>query len=126
MDSISHALKNRPNEKMITTRTNRFLIAALAIIAALLQFAPANAQVTPNDELPRQGVFDPAVELVRKLVNAFYTTGFSFGQFIKAHPQHLGNLTDLLIGRIFHPDAGGIFRDMAPWLEKAKTQDESA
>lgn len=70
--------------------------------------------------------FDPAVELVRKLVNAFYTTEFSFGQFIKAHPHHLGNLTDLLIGRIFHPNAGSVFRDMDPWLEKVKTPDESA
>jgi hypothetical protein len=43
---------------MITTRTNRLLIATLAIIATLLQFAPANAQVTANDELPRQGFFD--------------------------------------------------------------------
>ena len=61
--------------------------------------------------------FNPAVNLVRKLVSAFYNDDFSFGKFIKSHPQHLSNLTDLLIGRIFHPEAGNIFHDMDPWIK---------
>ena len=63
--------------------------------------------------------FDVAANRVRKLVAAFYTDGFSFGKFIKAHPEHLGNLTDLLIGRIFHPEASNIFQDMDTWLAEA-------
>ena len=63
--------------------------------------------------------FDVAANRVRKLVAAFYTDGFSFGKFIKAHPEHLGNLTDLLIGRIFYPEASNIFQDMDTWLAEA-------
>ena len=62
--------------------------------------------------------FDQGVELIRKLVAAFYTRDFSFGQFTKTHPQHVGNLVDLLIGRIFYPEAGNIFEDMDPVLSE--------
>lgn len=58
--------------------------------------------------------------LIRKLVDAYYTNEFSFGRFMKMHPEHRGNLTDLLIGRIFYDGAGKIFDDMEPALEEAK------
>ena len=64
--------------------------------------------------------FDAAAGHMRKLVAAFYTREFSIGKFIKAHPEHRGNLTDLLIGRIFRPEAGRIFEDMDRWLAEAK------
>lgn len=51
---------------------------------------------------------------------AYYTNEFSFGHFLKEHPQYSGNLTDLLIGRIFHDGAGRIFDDMDPAMHKAK------
>ena len=57
---------------------------------------------------------------VRKLVHAFYTKEFSIGHFMKEHPEHRGNLTDLLIGRIFHDGAGKMFEDMEKSIEKAK------
>jgi len=60
--------------------------------------------------------FDDGVLLVRKLINAFYTKPFSFGSFLMKHPEHVGNLTDLLIGRIFYDGAGRIFDDMDPYL----------
>jgi flavin-dependent dehydrogenase len=63
--------------------------------------------------------FTGGVKWISKLVDAYYTDGFSFGQFMKAHPEHRGNLTDLLIGRIFHKEAGAIFADMDPWLTRA-------
>lgn len=56
---------------------------------------------------------------LRKLVNVFYTKEFSIGHFLKEHPQHRSNLTDLLIGRIFYEGAGNIFEDLDPELEKA-------
>ncbi|MCG8584588.1 MAG: tryptophan 7-halogenase [Pirellulales bacterium] len=64
--------------------------------------------------------FEGGVRWVRKLVHAFYTNDFSFGRFMKEHPQHRGNLTDLLIGRVFHDSAGEIFKDMDPWLDKLR------
>ena len=69
--------------------------------------------------------FDDAAAHMRKLVSAFYTREFSIGKFIKAHPEHMGNLTDLLIGRIFHPEAGRIFEDMDHWIAAAKTSESS-
>lgn len=64
--------------------------------------------------------------LIRKLVEAFYTKEFSFGGFIKDNPQFSGNLTDLLIGRIFYDGAGGIFEEMQPAVEKARMESVGA
>lgn len=60
--------------------------------------------------------FKKGAQWIRKLVHAFYTDEFSFGQFMKAHPEHQGNLTDLLIGRVWHEGVGKIFDDMEPML----------
>lgn len=60
--------------------------------------------------------FDRGVDLIRRLVYAFYTKDFSFGRFMQSFPQHQGNLTDLLVGKVFHETAGEIFNDMEPWL----------
>ena len=43
---------------MITKPTHRILSALLATLAIALLQVPVIAQVTPNDELPRQGFFD--------------------------------------------------------------------
>jgi flavin-dependent dehydrogenase len=64
--------------------------------------------------------FHAGTKLIRQLVDAYYTNEFSFGRFMKAHPEHKGNLTDLLIGRIFYDGAGRIFDDMNLELAKAK------
>ncbi len=68
----------------------------------------------------RLGVWQPAyaegVELFRKLVYAFYTPGFSFGQFLREHPQHRNNLVDILIGDVFKPGVGEIFEAMGEVL----------
>jgi flavin-dependent dehydrogenase len=66
--------------------------------------------------------FHSGTKWIRKLVDAYYTNEFSFGRFMKAHPEHKGNLTDLLIGRIFYDGAGKIFDDMDPALEDAKRE----
>lgn len=63
--------------------------------------------------------FKAGMSRVRELVHAFYAPDFSFGKFMKMFPQHRGNLTDLLVGRVFHDEAGHIFEDMRPELEKA-------
>lgn len=69
------------------------------------------------------GDFNSGTHWIRKLVGAFYTNEFSFGRFMKNHPEHGGNLTDLLIGRIFHDSAGRIFDDMDPVLQEVKDPD---
>ncbi len=64
--------------------------------------------------------FKSGTKWIRKLVDAYYTNDFSFGAFMKQHPEHQGNLTDLLIGRIFQEGAGHIFDDMDPALAEAQ------
>jgi flavin-dependent dehydrogenase len=60
--------------------------------------------------------FQQGVHWIRKLVHAFYAEDFSFGAFMKQFPQHQGNLTDLLIGRVFDGQVGRIFEDLDPVL----------
>ncbi len=66
--------------------------------------------------------FTFATNWIRKLVRAFYSGQFRVGKFVKEYPQHHGPLTDLLIGRIFHPQAGRVFDDLDPWLMRMKEQ----
>ncbi len=49
------------------------------------------------------------IENMRKLVYAFYDTGFSFGRVIKSYPHLRGNLTDCLIGDLFEKDYEELF-----------------
>ncbi len=69
--------------------------------------------------------FDAGVHWIRKLVQCFYTREFSFGEFMKQHPQHSDNLTNLLIGRVFEGNPGEIFNDLDPWLEQIKAGEMS-
>ena len=62
--------------------------------------------------------FKKATGSVRKLVHAFYSGEFRVGQFVTDHPEHRGNLTDLLIGRIFKPGVAAMFDDLEPWLAR--------
>lgn len=64
--------------------------------------------------------FKGGARWIRKLVEAFYTTEFSFGGFMREHPEFRGNLTDLLIGRIFHGRAGDIFEPMDVSIAQSK------
>ncbi|MCE9556385.1 MAG: tryptophan 7-halogenase [Planctomycetes bacterium] len=63
--------------------------------------------------------FEQGVARIRKLVEAYYSNCFNFGEFLKAFPSHRGGITDVLIGRVFHDKAGDVFRDMDPWLPEA-------
>lgn len=65
--------------------------------------------------------YDDGVKWIRKLVRAFYTKEFSFGSFMKAHPEHGENVTNLLIGRVFEGSPGKMFEDLDPWIEKLKS-----
>jgi len=52
------------------------------------------------------------MQAMRKLVYAFYTKDFSFGQFMRRFPQLKKNLVDLLIGDVFKPEVNEIFDTM--------------
>ncbi len=64
--------------------------------------------------------FREGAKWVRKLVHAFYTKEFSVGRFMKEYPQHRGNVTDLLIGRVFQEGAGQMFDDLDASIRRAK------
>lgn len=49
---------------------------------------------------------------MRKLVYAYYTRGFSFGQFMRMYPDYKRNLVELLIGDVFRPEVNAIFEPM--------------
>ena len=65
--------------------------------------------------------FNQGSQWVRKLVDAFYTKEFSIGRFMKQHPEHRSNVTDLLIGRVFNEEAGRMFDDLEKSLQSAKS-----
>lgn len=63
------------------------------------------------------------VENFRKLVYAFYTPGFSFGDFLRDHPEYKGHLVSILIGDVFRPEVADIFTamgDIAPASERVE------
>jgi flavin-dependent dehydrogenase len=66
--------------------------------------------------------FKEGVGWIRKLVHAFYTKEFSIGRFMKEHPEHRGNVTDLLIGRVFDSGAGQVFADMDDSIQRARME----
>jgi hypothetical protein len=66
--------------------------------------------------------FSQKTNWVRKLVHAFYSGGFRVGKFVKEFPHHRGELTDLLIGRVFNDRVGGIFDDLDPFMERMKNE----
>jgi flavin-dependent dehydrogenase len=66
--------------------------------------------------------FAKGTNWVRKLAEAWYCGQFRVGKFIREYPQHIGPMTDILIGRIFHPEAGDMFEDLDPWLERMKME----
>ena len=50
--------------------------------------------------------------MFRKLVYAFYNPTFSFGRFLKMHPEFRSHVTDILIGDVFKRDFDACFESM--------------
>jgi flavin-dependent dehydrogenase len=77
----------------------------LALKSGQLAADAVSAGLAKNDTSAAQlgswsADFSRGMDRMRRLVCEFYN-GFSFGRFIKAHPQFKGHLTDLLIGDLF-------------------------
>jgi flavin-dependent dehydrogenase len=52
--------------------------------------------------------FNAGMDRMRRLVCEYYN-GFSFGAFVRRHPDYQGHLTDLLIGNLFNDYVGDVF-----------------
>jgi flavin-dependent dehydrogenase len=65
----------------------------------------------------RLGAFAPAlregVEIIRRLIHAFYDPSFSFREFVDRYPQHKPALIDCLIGDVIHKDMRGFLDALA-------------
>lgn len=59
---------------------------------------------------------------MRELVCAFYE-GFSFGKFLKRHPEYQGHITDLLIGDLFKESVDEVFPPMTAMREEMQMAD---
>ena len=72
----------------------------------------------------RLGAFGPTLirgmEAIERLVRAFYTPGFSFATFVRAHPNHRRRLVDLLVGDVFEKPFDALFSDLDRFLGKNK------
>ena len=80
-----------------------------------------NAAFEKNDFSANQlGAWGPelsdGMSSIRKLVYAFYTKDFSFGKFMREHPEMKKNLVDLLIGNVFRDRVDEIFDPMSRWV----------
>ena len=53
------------------------------------------------------------MESMNKLVHAFYSRDFSFGKFLKAHPECQQGIVDILSGNVYRKDVTSIFKPMA-------------
>lgn len=60
--------------------------------------------------------FYAGVQAVRKMVYAFYSPDFSFGKFIRAHPEFKNNVTEVLIGDVFRPEVHKLFEPMGQYF----------
>ena len=60
--------------------------------------------------------FDAGVQAVRKMVYAFYSPDFSFGKFVRAHPEFKNNVTEVLIGDVFRPEVHKLFEPMGRYF----------
>ncbi|MBD3676759.1 MAG: tryptophan 7-halogenase [Planctomycetaceae bacterium] len=77
-----------------------------------------------NDDLSAEQLggwretYNRGVENFRRLVYAFYTPGFSFGEFLKKYPQYKSNMVDILIGDVFKDGVDEIFKEMEPMMRE--------
>lgn len=98
-----------------------------AALAADCVIEGLNTGDTSAEQLGKWGPeFKQATTSVRKLVHAFYSGEFRVGKFVMEHPEHQGNLTDLLIGRIFKPGVADMFDDLEPWLARQLAEADTA
>ncbi len=65
--------------------------------------------------------FNRGMDRMRRLVCEFYD-GFSFGRFVRKHPQHKGLVTDVLIGDLFKDDVDVLWPLMDEMRAEQRTE----
>lgn len=65
---------------------------------------------------PHADRFVAGMQLMRQLVYTYYDKDFSFGAFVRKHPEFHDNLVRLLIGDVFNDEVGGIFEVLKDWV----------
>ena len=81
-------------------------VAADAIVEGLAKGDTSAAQLGKWSE-----EFNRGMDRMRRLVCEYYD-GFSFGRFVKKHPNLKGHLTDLLIGNLFNDKVDEVIAPM--------------
>lgn len=83
-------------------------MAADAINDALAKGTPDASNLSKWGDPLSEGM-----QTIRKLVYVYYTPGFSFGKFIRAFPQHLDDVTAVLVGDVFRPEVNEVFKPLS-------------
>lgn len=66
-----------------------------------------------GEQLGRHGPeFTAGMEAIRKLVYAYYSPDFNFGDFLKEYPECKDELVNLLIGNVYRTDVGNLLESM--------------
>lgn len=96
-------------------------MAADALCAALDENDVSGDKLGAFESDLRQGM-----HAMSQLVFAFYTPSFSFGKFLKAHPDCRGQLVDLLMGNVFRRPVDDLLRALQEELAPRESTQEIA
>ncbi|MEL7060208.1 MAG: NAD(P)/FAD-dependent oxidoreductase [Acidobacteriota bacterium] len=66
------------------------------------------------------------VAAFRRLVFAFYDKRFSFGRFLRRHPEHRGAVVAILVGDVFDRDFDPLYRDLDAFVAQAQPHEDPA
>jgi flavin-dependent dehydrogenase len=97
----------------------------LAFASAELAAASIHEAITENDvSAEKLGAFtaplQQGVEVIKRLIFAFYDPKFSFGDFVKKYPEHRGALIDCLVGDVINKDMSSFLQaldEMSPIVQ---------
>lgn len=82
-------------------------LAAGAVIEALEAGDTSAKRLGAHEEVLREGL-----RSFRGLVCAFYNRGFSFGGFLRKHPEHRLTVVKILVGDVFNRDFSTFYDDL--------------
>jgi flavin-dependent dehydrogenase len=57
--------------------------------------------------------FDAGMNSLKRIVYAYYCRGFSFGKFLRAHPECRQGIIDMLSGNVYRRDVTAVFEPLA-------------
>ncbi len=87
-------------------------LAAAAVGDALAAGDPSGARLGSFEPRLRDGM-----AAFRQLIYAFYHKEFSFGRFLRRHPEHRQAVIRILVGDVFDEDFNPLFDDLGRMIE---------